>query len=107
MKGCHWGKKYSGSVDLVAQEEGSFKGACLSGRGPWDKGLCYVLRLQVAWCSKDKGMLAFASCRAMIFMSLRRGFSQGYHTMGELGNLKRGMLYWVCRSENHGSMLAT
>jgi len=32
------------------------------------------------------------------------GFLRGYHTTGELGKYRRGMLYWVCRSENYGSM---
>ena len=51
MIGCHW-EKYSGSVDLLAWEEGSFKGACSSGRGPCDES--YALQLQVAWCSEDR-----------------------------------------------------
>ena len=27
MMRCHWGKRYSGSIDPLAQEGGSFKGA--------------------------------------------------------------------------------
>ena len=59
-----------------------------------------MFQLKVAWCDQGKGI----GCRAMISNVVGVGFLRGYHTTGELGKYRRGMLYWVCRSENYDSM---